>query len=68
MGNDRDRHFHYTPSSVGALMDPGFLRQAVHDADSPPDFRSEPMPSEPLPRWRVAMGSVIGACLHRLHL
>jgi hypothetical protein len=24
---------HYTPSSVGALMDPGFLRSAVIDAN-----------------------------------
>ena len=27
-------HVHYAPSSVGALMDPGFLRGAVLDAES----------------------------------
>ena len=26
-------HVHYAPSSVGALMDPAFLRGAVLDAD-----------------------------------
>ena len=67
MGNDHN-HFHYTPSSVGALMDPGFLRQAVHDVDSSHDFHSEPMILEPSPRWRVAMLTVVGACLHRLRL
>lgn len=27
-------HVHYAPSSVGALMDPGFLRGAVLDVES----------------------------------
>jgi len=27
-------HVHYAPSSVGALMDPAFLREAVLDAES----------------------------------
>jgi hypothetical protein len=26
-------HFHFTPSSVGGLMDPAFLRAAMQDAD-----------------------------------
>jgi hypothetical protein len=67
MGNDHS-HVHYTPSSVGALMDPGFLRQAVHDADSPHELHSEPMLFEPSPRWRMAVLSVVRAGLHHLHL
>lgn len=30
----RHTHVHYAPSSIGALMDPGFLRGAVLDAES----------------------------------
>ncbi len=67
MGTDHD-HLHYTPSSVGALMDPGFLRQAVHDADSPHGLHTKPVLSEPTPRWRAALHSAMGACLQRLHL
>lgn len=66
MGKDHD-HLHYTPSSVGALMDPGFLRQAVRDAVSPPGHHSAPMPLEPLLGWHMAMRSVIDVCLHRMH-
>jgi hypothetical protein len=32
---------HYTPSSVGALMDPGFLRSAVIDAQGEHRVKSQ---------------------------
>lgn len=34
MPMQQTHHVHYAPSSVGALMDPGFLRGAVLDAES----------------------------------
>jgi hypothetical protein len=44
---------HYAPSSVGALMDPGFLRNAVIDANG--DRRPENASPVTLSQcWRVA--------------
>jgi len=55
---------HYTPASVGALMDPGFLRGAVIDANG--DRRAENTSSTTLwLRWRVAMHAV--AVVFRRH-
>ena len=40
---------HYAPSSVGALMDPGFLRRAAMEANGD---RREEGPSLAILRWR----------------
>lgn len=48
---------HYAPASVGALMDPSFLRGAVIDANG--DRRAENASSAALRlRWRAAMHAV----------
>ncbi len=45
---------HYMPSSVGALMDPAFLRDAMLDADGERHGPSRPPIPEPLRRaWRA---------------
>jgi hypothetical protein len=55
---------HYAPASVGALMDPAFLRSAVIDANG--DRRDQTPPSAALLlRWRVAMHAV--AAVFRWH-
>lgn len=38
----------YTPTSVGALMDPGFLRKAVNDMIATTDEEEH---EEPAPPW-----------------
>jgi len=43
-------HPQYALWSVGALMDPGFLRQVVHDAGEQ-GFSDEPMPVAPARLW-----------------
>ena len=45
---------HYTPTSVGALMDPAFLRGAVLDADGEHHGSSSRWPPMP-PRLRAAL-------------
>jgi hypothetical protein len=48
---------HYAPASVGALMDPAFLRAAVNDANS--DRRAENTSSATVwLRWRIAIHAV----------
>ncbi len=47
---------HYTPSSVGALMDPGFLRGAVIDANG--EHRVESNSPTLRSRLQVAMHAV----------
>lgn len=57
---------HYAPSSVGALMDPAFLRAAVNDANG--DRRAESTPSPTLRlRWRAAMHAVAAALRRHCH-
>ena len=56
---------HYAPSSVGALMDPVFLRQAVNDADEQ-GFARESAPTVDPARWRAAVRVAFNVCLHRL--
>jgi hypothetical protein len=41
---------HYTPTSVGALMDPGFLRHAVNDMVATTDAQDAPAARS---RWRT---------------
>ena len=57
-------HPHYAPSSVGALMDPVFLRQVIHDSEEQ-SFSGEPMLVAParLPAWLQSFAS---ACLRRM--
>ena len=48
---------HYAPASVGALMDPAFLRGAVIDANG--DRRAETTSSAAWrQRWRAAMHAI----------
>jgi hypothetical protein len=55
---------HYAPWSVGALMDPTFLRGTVIDANG--DRRAESPSSATLRlRWRIAMHAV--AAVFRRH-
>jgi len=53
---------HYTPSSVGALMDPGFLRNAVIDAQG--EHRAANAASTLRLRLQSAM-HVVAAALRR---
>ena len=56
---------HYAPASVGALMDPGFLRSAVIDANG--DRPAERIPPVPLRlRWQLVMHAV-AAVFRRRH-
>lgn len=48
---------HYTPSSVGALMDPAFLRVAVLDAGGEPHASFSAWPPMP-PRLRAAWRAI----------
>jgi len=51
---------HYAPTSVGALMDPAFLRNAVIDANG--DRRAESTASPSLrQRWRLAVDAITTA-------
>jgi hypothetical protein len=51
---------HYAPSSVGALMDPAFLRDAVLDANG--DRRAESTVSPSLRRrWQLAIAAIAAA-------
>jgi hypothetical protein len=55
---------HYAPASVGALMDPTFLRDAVRDANG--DYRTaERLSPMLLLRWRDAMRALAAACRQR---
>ena len=55
---------HYAPASVGALMDPGFLRGAVIDANG--DRRAERSTPVPLRRrWQLVVHAV--AAIFRRH-
>jgi len=56
---------HYAPVSVGALMDPAFLRDAVHDAEGEQHHGSAPTRWRPMPRWRVAVERAIARILRR---
>jgi hypothetical protein len=59
---------HHPPhalSSVGALMDPGFLRQVVHDAEEQ-GFSAEPVLPAPAGRLRTAVQVFASACLRRI--
>lgn len=57
-------HLHYSPSSVGALMDPVFLRGAVVDAEG---GRRTECPSAPRMKldWRAAMHVLFDALRRR---
>jgi len=48
---------HYTPSSVGALMDPAFLRRAVRDAQASGHAAVPPV-KPAATRWQRAMRAV----------
>jgi len=48
---------HYAPTSVGALMDPAFLRNAVIDANGDRRAESPASPSLRL-RWRLAIQAI----------
>lgn len=50
-------HLRYAPSWVGGLMDPGFLRHAVHDAEGEHDAEDHTPPSTWL-AWKRAADSV----------
>jgi hypothetical protein len=59
---------HHPPhalSSVGALMDPGFLRQVLHDAEEQ-GFSAEPVLPAPAGRFRAAVQVFASACLRRI--
>ena len=59
---------HHPPhalTSVGALMDPGFLRQVVHDAGEQ-GFSAEPGYSVRAGRLRTAVQVFVSACLRRI--
>ncbi len=58
-------HPHYAPSSVGALMDPGFLRRAVDDAESQGRAQQAQVPA-PKAAWRSAMASWVDTLAARL--
>ena len=58
-------HLHYSPWSVGALMDPGFLRQVIHDTGEQ-GFSAEPAPAVAPTRLRVAVQLFASACLRRI--
>jgi hypothetical protein len=50
-------HPHYSPSWVGGLMDPVFLRHAVNDAEG--ECHAEDMASPPAwPGWQAAVRRV----------
>jgi hypothetical protein len=51
---------HYAPASVGALMDPGFLRGAVLDADG--GVRTLPVK----PRWHKRTSDIWRALIARV--
>ena len=44
---------HYAPVSVGGLMDPGFLREAVQDSEG--RMRSKSAPGRLQAGWRAAV-------------
>jgi hypothetical protein len=48
---------HYAPASVGALMDPAFLRGAMLDAEGGRRAESTSPPAT-WPRWRTAVHAV----------
>ena len=54
---------HYAPVSVGALMDPAFLRDAVHDAEG--EHHAALGTRRGLSRWRTALRRAIAQWLHR---
>ena len=58
----------YTPSSVGALMDPGFLRQAVNDMVATTDAEGPQIPSigDALKAAAFRCGETLGHLRHRL--
>ena len=58
-------HPHYAPSSVGALMDPGFLRRAVDDAEAQGHAQRSRVPL-PKSAWRCAMAVWVDALTARL--
>ena len=56
--HDHQAQPRYAPSSVGALMDPAFLRDAVMDANG--DRRAESVSSASLRlRWQTAWRAVV---------
>ena len=55
--NDRQTQPHYAPSSVGALMDPAFLRSVMIEANG--EHRPEALsPSPLLLRWQGAWHNI----------
>jgi hypothetical protein len=55
--HDHQTQPHYSPSSVGALMDPAFLRGVMLDTNG--DHRAESAPCSTLRlRWRVALHAI----------
>ena len=58
-------HPHYAPSSVGALMDPGFLRRAVDDAESQGHAQQAWIPA-PKFAWRSAIALWVDILAARL--
>jgi hypothetical protein len=55
--HDHQTQPHYSPSSVGALMDPAFLRGVMLDTNG--DHHAEsPSRSTLLVRWRVALHTI----------
>ncbi|CAN5299125.1 hypothetical protein BH11PSE9_BH11PSE9_15310 [soil metagenome] len=58
-------HPHYAPSSVGALMDPAFLRRAIDDAEAHGHAQQALAPA-PKAAWRCAMASWVDTLAARL--
>ena len=58
----------YTPTSVGALMDPGFLRQAVNDMVATTDAEGPQVPSvgDALRATAHRFGEALGHLRHRI--
>jgi hypothetical protein len=49
---------YYSPSSVGALMDPTFLRRAVREAEGR-GHANEPLSPSLAKRWRIVIDALM---------
>ena len=54
---------HYAPASVGALMDPAFVRDAVHDAEG--EHRNARGTRREAPQWRKVLRRALTHLLGR---